>query len=74
MNECDEIISVMDTVSTKMTNTITANVSMNCRTKKKYKTHCYVFYAVSLAIILLLIITIICYYFAKQVKKQKSLM
>ena len=37
MIECDEITSVMDTVSTKMTNTITANVSMDCRTKKNIK-------------------------------------
>ena len=37
MIEWDEITSVMDTVSTKMTNTITENVLMDCRTKKNIK-------------------------------------
>ena len=55
---CDEIISVMDIVSTKMTNTIaTTNVTRNCHSKKVR--HCYIFYTVLVAIILLLIIATI---------------
>ena len=66
--ECDEIILVMDIVSTKKTNTIATNVtstdSINCHSKKV--SGCYVLHTVLLAIILLLIITIICYLYAKQ--------
>ena len=45
MIACDEIISVMDIVSTKMTNTIAANVSINSDDKKvRYKIDCYTVY------------------------------
>ena len=67
VTECDEIIIVMDIVSTKKTNTITTNVtsiaSINCHTKKVKD--CYILHTVLLVIILLLIITIICYHYAK---------
>ena len=67
VTECDEIITVMDIVSTKKTNTITTNVtsiaSINCHTKKVKD--CYILHTVLLVIILLLIITIICYHYAK---------
>ena len=53
----DEIISVMDIVSTKMTNTIATNVSINSDDKKVR--YCYILHTVLLVIILLLIITII---------------
>ena len=33
---CGEIISVIDIVSTKMTNTIANNVTINCHSKKVY--------------------------------------
>ena len=74
----DEIISVMDILSTKMTNTISTNVtstaSINCHSKKtRYKIHCYIFHTALLVIILLLIITIICYHYAKHRSKQKSI-
>ena len=66
MIECDEIITIMDIVSTKKTNTIEANVtsttSINCHSKKVRD--CYVLHTVLLVIILLLIVTIICYHFA----------
>ena len=43
---CDEIISVMDIVSKKMTNTIATNVSINCHTKKvRYKIDCYILHS-----------------------------
>ena len=66
MIECDEIITIMDIVSTKKTNTIEANVtstaSINCHSKKVRD--CYVLHTVLLVIILLLIVTIICYHLA----------
>ena len=66
MIECDEIITIKDIVSTKKTNTIEANVtstaSINCHSKKVRD--CYVLHTVLLVIILLLIVTIICYHFA----------
>ena len=66
--KCDEIITVMDIVSTKMTNTIardiTSTASINCHSKKVKD--CYILHTVLLVIILILIIIIICYYCAKQ--------
>ena len=68
VTQCDEIIIVMDNVSTKMTNTVATNVtstaSINCHSKKVRD--CYILHTVLLAIILLLIIIIICYHYAKQ--------
>ena len=68
VTECDEIIIVMDNVSTKKTNTIATNVtsttSINWRSKKVRD--CYILHRVLLAIILILITTIICYHYAKQ--------
>ena len=76
VTKCDEIIIVMDIVSTKKTNTITtkktntiaANVtstaSINFHSKKVRD--CYILHTVLLVIILLLIIAIICYHYAKQ--------
>ena len=68
----------MDIVSTKKTNTIGTNVastaSINCHNKKvRYKIDCYIYHTVSLAIILLLIITIIYYHYAKHRSKQKGI-
>ena len=57
---CHEIIYVMDIVSTKMTNIVATNVSLNSNDKnKKYEIDCYILHTVLLAIILLLIIAII---------------
>ena len=71
---CDEIISVMDIVSTKMTNTVSTNASVNSHIKKvRYKIESYILHAVLLVIMFLLIITIICYHYAKHRSKQKSL-
>ena len=67
--ECDEITSIMDIASTKMTNTVAKNVSKkSVDTKVKYS---YIFYTVLLVIILVLIITIICYHYVKHRSKQK---
>ena len=70
----DEIISVMENVSTKITNTIATNVSTNFEDKNvRYKIDCYILHTILLVIKLLLIITIICYYYAKHRSKQKSI-
>ena len=58
----------MDIVSTKMTNTVSRNItstaSVNCHSKK-VKNY-YILHTVLLVIILLIIITIICCHYAKQ--------
>ena len=69
VTECDEVISVMDIVSTKMTDTIATNVSINCDTKKVT----YSLHTVFLAIILLLIIIFICYHYLKYRSKQEGI-
>ena len=69
--ECDEIISVMDIVPTKVTNIVATNVPINSDVKKvRYKFDCYILHTDLLVIILLLIITIICYHYAKHRSKQ----
>ena len=55
---CDEVIFVMDIVSSKMKNTIATNVSINSNDK----IDCYILHTVLLVIILLLTIAIICYH------------
>ena len=68
VTECDEIVIVMNNLSIKKTHTITTNVrstaSINCHSKQVRD--CYILRTVLLAIILLLIITVICYHYAKQ--------
>ena len=51
----NKIISVMNIASTKITNTIATNVSINCHNKKvRYKVDCYILHTVLVVIILLL--------------------
>ena len=68
MIECDEIITVMDIVSTKMRKTIAKNIrstaSVNFQSKK-VRDFC-ILHTVLLVAILLLVIIIICYYYAKK--------
>ena len=66
MFECDEIIIVMNNLSTKKTiaTNITSTASINCQNKKVK--NCFILHTVLLAIILLLIIIIIYYHYAKQ--------
>ena len=60
------VMNVMDIVSTEMTNTIATNVSTNSDGKKvRYKMDCYILHTVLLVIMLSMIITIICYHYAK---------
>ena len=58
----------MDILSTKKTNTIATNVkstaSINCQSKKVRD--CYILHTALLVIILILMITIIFYHYAKQ--------
>ena len=70
---CDEIISAMDVVSTKITNTIVSNASINYHDKKRCKFDCYILHTVSLMIISLMIIAIICFHYAKHRSKQKGI-
>ena len=53
VDECDEIVIVMNNLSTKKTNTIATNVTRDW----------YILHAVLLAIILLLMIIIICHHY-----------
>ena len=62
VTECDEIIIVMDIVSTKKTN-ITSPPSINFHNIKIKD--CYILHTILLAIILLLIIITFCYHYAK---------
>ena len=60
------VMNVMDIVSTEKTNTIATNVSTNSDGKKvRYKMDCYILHTVLLVITLSMIITIICYHYAK---------
>ena len=64
----------MNILSRKTTNTIARNVSINSDGKKvRYKIDVYILQTVLLAIILLLIITIICYHYAKHWSKQETI-
>ena len=66
VTECDEIIIVKNSVSTKKTiaTNVTNTAQINCHGIKVRD--CYILHTVLLAIILLLIIIIICYPYAKQ--------
>ena len=70
---CNEIIYVMNVVSSNLSNTITTNLSTNSVAKKViYKTDCYILDTGLLVIILLLIIGITCYHYAKYRSKLKT--
>ena len=73
--EDDEIISVMNLVSTKKKNIIPTDGAKNYHRKKvRYKFDCYILHTVLLVIILLLIIDIICYHCAKRRSKLKIIL
>ena len=64
----------MDIVSTKITNTLATNVSINSYDKKlRYNIDYYILNAILVVIILPLIITIVCYHYEKHRSKQKSI-
>ena len=68
VTRCDEIVIVMNNLSTKEIKTITTNVtstaSINCHSKKVKD--CCILLRVLLEVILILITTIVCYHYAKQ--------
>ena len=67
MIACNEIISVLDVVSTKTTNTIAINVPINYGGRKiRLKIDCYILHRVLLLIILLLLITVTSYHYTKK--------
>ena len=71
MTEFDEIVIVIDNLSTKKKNTTATNpmstASIKCHSKKVRD--CHILHTVLLAILLLLIISIICNHYAKQKSK-----
>ena len=78
MIACNEVISVIDIVSTKKANTISTNVtrivSINCYSKKVRNNIDFgILHTALLMILLLLIITIICYHYVKHRSKQKGI-
>ena len=69
----DEIIYVMDILSTNVANTISTNMSANSEGKNfRYKSVSYIFHTILLVIILLMTITIICYHYVKHRSKLKK--
>ena len=67
---CDKLKCALDIALTKVLNVITINVTstmlINWHIKKiRYKMDCYILQTVLLVIILLSIITIICYHYVK---------
>ena len=66
VTECDELVTVMDTVSAKKiiaTNvTSTASINFHCVKLKD----CYILNRILLTIILLLVINFICYHYTKK--------
>ena len=71
---CDEIISAMDMISTKLTNIIATNVPINSDDKKvRYKIDCYILHTYLIVIISLLMIINIFYHYTKHRSKQKGI-
>ena len=69
---CDGFI--LEIVSTIMTKTVATDVLINWHSEKaRYKTDYYILGTYLSAIILILIITIICYHYAKHRSKQKGI-
>ena len=65
MTKCDKTVIVMNNLLTNNgTTNVTSTASINCHSKKVRD--CYILHTVLLVIMLLLIITIICYHYAKQ--------
>ena len=81
MVTCNEIINAADHVSTNVSASVTSTVSINAVNpvsmnfddkKIGYKINCYILHTVLLVVILLNIIAIICYHYAKHRSKQKK--
>ena len=73
----NEIVSIMDIVSKNVISSVqanvTSNVSMNSDNKKiRYKMNCYNLQMFMLVVILLFLITIICYHYTKHWSKLKK--
>ena len=74
---CNEIVSITDSVSTNVISSVpanvTSNVSINSDNKKiRYKMNCYNLQMFMLVVILLFLITIICYHYTKHWSKLKK--
>ena len=82
MITCDEIINAANSVSTNVSanlmstvsTNIVSNASVNFHNKKvRYKMDFYILHTILLVLLLLFIITIICYHYAKHRSKQKNI-
>ena len=70
---CDEIINDSDSVSTNVLASVRSTVSRNFNNKKvRYKMDCDILHIVLLVIILLFIIAIICFNYAKHKSELKN--
>ena len=67
----DETVNASDSVSTNVTSIVSANFHNK---KARYKMDCFNLHIVLLAIILLFIVVIICYHYAKNRSKLKNIL
>ena len=72
------IVCITDGVSTSVTNSVSTNVtrtkSINCDDKKiRYRMDCYILHTYLLVTIILFMIAIISYHYAKHKSKQKNM-
>ena len=70
----DEIINAADSVSRNGSANVTCSVLTNFHKKVRYKMDCYILHTVLLRIILLFIIAVICYHYAKHKSKLKNIL
>ena len=79
---CDEIIDDADSVSINVPTNVMSTVSTSVKSiastnfhhkKVSYTMDCYILHTVLLVVILLFIIAIICYHYAKHRSKQKNI-
>ena len=72
---CQEIINAADSVSTKVSTNFMSVASINFHYKKvRDKIDCYIMHTVLLVVILLFIIALICYHYAKHWLKPKKIL
>ena len=71
---CDEIRNAADSISTNRLANIKSTVLRNFNNKKlRYKTGCYFIHTALILIVLLFIIVIVCYHYAKYSLKIKNI-
>ena len=68
---CHEIINTVDSVSTNVINTVSTYF---CNKKVRYEMDWYILHTLLLVMVLLLVISIICYHYLKHRSKQKNVL